>query len=283
LDTAGYRWFELRFTVRRRRLAELSSLLFRLGVGAVEERSLPRAALLVTYFEVEAEALRVKSAVESTGLAEALELIEHEGREWATAYVDYLKPEPLGERFLLIPEGHALPDAGGRTPLWFEPGHAFGVGSHATTRLASAALERRLGAGGCASVLDVGTGTGVLALIAACLGASRVVGVDIHQESILLSRRSALLNGMAERVEFVVGSADAITERFSVVVANIEWPTWQLIGRQIGERALSGGKVIATGVVQGCRAEAEALWSSLGWTVEGFEQLEDWCLWELGA
>jgi ribosomal protein L11 methyltransferase len=279
----AYCWFEILVSTSGAQSSAISALLFELGAQGIEERSFAGGQQLVTCCESEQEASRMMDGLRAAGLGGHASLRAHAGRDWATAYVDHLRPEPLGCGFLLVPAGVDVEDADGRRLVHFEPGHAFGVGSHPTTQLAAAALERRLMSALPAALLDVGTGTGVLALVAASLGVGRVLGVDVSEESVALAARSARLNGIDEGLEFRLGSAADVEEHFGMVVANIEYSTWQQISGDVIGRMAPGAILLATGVVEECRADIEATWFASGLSVIRWESLDGWCLWELQA
>ena len=98
--------------------------------------------------------------------------------DWLKNWRENLKPFPVGERFYVIPERtDKKPVPAGRLPLYLEPGMAFGTGTHETTQLCLESLERELNPGD--FCLDIGTGSGILAIAAAKLGARRVIGCDL--------------------------------------------------------------------------------------------------------
>ena len=105
-----------------------------------------------------------------------------------------------------------------KKPVFIKPGMAFGTGLHPTTRLCIKALKSHLKEGW--SVLDIGTGSGILAIVAKLLGASKVVGIDISEEAVRECRENAELNGVD--VECIKAEPKEITERFDFVVANLE-------------------------------------------------------------
>ena len=143
--------------------------------------------------------------------------------DWAHAWKRYYKPMRIGKRVLLTPaweEPNALPDD---VVVRLEPGMAFGTGLHPTTRLCVAALEKWVSQGD--SLLDIGTGSGVLSVVAAKLGAKLVIATDIDPLAIRAAKENARLNGVPIAPNQLIveqGSIPAGQDgRFSVVVANI--------------------------------------------------------------
>jgi len=103
-----------------------------------------------------------------------------------------------------------------------DPGMAFGTGTHATTRLCLEALQRELAVRtSTASVLDVGTGSGILAIAAAKLGAARVTACDIDPEACRIARENAAINKVESRIEITTTPLEEIPGRFEIVIANI--------------------------------------------------------------
>jgi ribosomal protein L11 methyltransferase len=110
----------------------------------------------------------------------------------------------IGQRLIVLPAGCACADRGGRIPIWIEAGGSFGTGEHPTTRLCLRAMERHLRAGD--SVTDIGTGTGILAVAAAKLGAGGVLAADIDPQAVQNALQNVLRNGVESRIRVIRGS-----------------------------------------------------------------------------
>jgi len=169
---------------------------------------------------------------------------------WHERWMEDLAPFMLGRRFIVVPgEDRRVPDTAHRIPLRVTPGRAFGTGEHATTRLCFGLLEESVTPG--ASVLDAGTGSGILAIAASLLGARPVVAVDVDPEAVFVARRNALLSG-APGVQFAVTPVEALrtgpATRFDVVMGNLDALT--LVGAMPRLGEFVAGCLIVSGLLE---------------------------------
>lgn len=164
-------------------------------------------------------------------------------RDWLGEWKKGWQAAEVGERFITAPPWTEIVDAHGRIVIRIEPGMAFGTGTHETTRLCLAAIEKYFAGG---SFLDVGTGTGILAIAAARLfPEARVEAVDTDAEAVEIAAENARLNGVADNIRFRVGSVDETTASADLVCANLTADVIgsilaQLIGASCGRLVLSG-------------------------------------------
>lgn len=136
-----------------------------------------------------------------------VQLAEVDDQDWLHRWKDYFEPIPLGGDFVVKPAwSHYRPREGERV-IEMDPGMAFGTGTHETTRLCLRLLASYLQPG--QRVLDVGTGTGILAMAAALLGSGPVLGVDIDEEAVKTARDNVAKNGLTERVTIAAGDLTA--------------------------------------------------------------------------
>lgn len=132
----------------------------------------------------------------------------------------YFYPIEIGRRLLIRPVWREDYSPNGRTVLHLEPGIAFGTGTHETTRLCLEALEEHITDG--ATVLDVGCGSGILAVASLLLGAKSAIGIDIDELAVKSSRENAERNGVSDRYTAIHGNlADKVTGTYDVITANI--------------------------------------------------------------
>jgi ribosomal protein L11 methyltransferase len=218
------------------------------------------------------EALRIydlpSSSVREMGLREIAD------RDWLAEWKKSWQPVHLG-RFIIAPPWAEVAPAPDRIIITIEPGMAFGTGTHETTRLCLGAIEEHFRGG---SFLDVGTGTGILAIAAARLApAARIEACDIDAEAIAIARDNARLNGVADQINFRVGTIDETTASADCVSANLTADVIiallpALLGATCGRLILSGilanqaemiqEHLTALGVNQ-CAIVAEGEWVAL--------------------
>lgn len=179
----------------------------------------PGEVLVVAYFDGEELASRALEELRATrGEVPAL-LEKVEERDWSNEWKSQIRPVSVGRLWVGPP--WALAEAPlGSVQLVIEPKMAFGTGDHPTTSMCLLAVDEFLKAHPLASVLDVGTGTGVLALAAKKLGAARVVATDNDPVAVELAKENAQVNGV-EGVELSTRPLQQVSGTFDLVVANI--------------------------------------------------------------
>jgi len=186
------------------------------------------------------EALRIYELPSSS--VRDMNVREVAARDWLEEWKQNWQPVEIG-RFLIAPPWSDLGETHDRLVIRIEPGMAFGTGTHETTRLCLDAIQKHYSGG---SFLDVGTGTGILAIAAAKLFShARIEACDTDDTAIAIARENAELNGVAEQINFRVGSIDDSTASADLVCANLTadvikgiMPT--LVGVTCGKLILSG-------------------------------------------
>jgi len=141
---------------------------------------------------------------------------------WAEAWRRAFAPRAVGRRLLIAPPWEIPPPSGGRRLVVIEPGRAFGTGNHASTLGCLTLLERSLERRGAAQALDIGTGTGILAIAAAVLGVSSVRALDTDPDAVLAARCNVERNGLGERIDCrLEGAEDLHSAPVALIVANL--------------------------------------------------------------
>jgi ribosomal protein L11 methyltransferase len=141
---------------------------------------------------------------------------------------------------------------------------AFGTGHHPTTAMCVEALEESLTIAVPDSVLDVGTGSGVLALAALMMGASRAVGLDIDADSLKIAAEHARLNNLADRLQLVLGGPDSVNGAWPLVVANVLAAPLIEMAPLLVRRVASRGRLILSGISCSLESEVRQTYQELG-------------------
>ncbi len=201
--------------------------------------------------------------------------------DWETEWLRHVRPAPLGDGFVAAPVDGATPLPRERRPVWFRPAWAFGDGTHATTQLAAAAVERAIRARPGASLLDVGTGSGVLALLGRAAGAGRTLGIDVDPKAVAAARQNAALNPDGDPVELETTPLAEVAGPFDVVVANITESTLCELAPELARVTAPGGRLIVTGLVAGDTARLEDRLAEAGLCRRALTEQAEWVLLEL--
>ena len=140
--------------------------------------------------------------------------------DWNENWKKYFKAFEIGEKLAVCPSWETYDNKENRTVISLDPGAAFGTGSHATTSLCLSELEKIVTDK--TTVLDIGTGSGILAVASLLLGAESAVGVDIDALSVKTAAENAKRNGVNEKATFIHGDlAEKVSGKFNIVCANI--------------------------------------------------------------
>ena len=204
--------------------------------------------------------------------------------DWATSWQKYYQPIPVGRRIYIVPDwmrGRPVPE--GRTPLYLNPGLTFGTGSHPTTQLCLELLEGTLRPGD--RVLDLGCGSGILAIAALALGASRAAGVDIDPKAADVAFENAALNGIGpDRLSVYAGDVltdKKLAERLTpgqnrVVLANIVADVIIPLSARAGDFLAPDGVFLTSGIIEGRQDEVRAALEGNGFAVTGHRERGGW-------
>ena len=205
--------------------------------------------------------------------------------DWATSWQKYYQPIPVGKRVYIVPEwmrGRDIPD--GRVPLYLNPGLTFGTGSHPTTQLCLELLEDAIVPGGRA--LDLGCGSGILAIAALALGAEHVTGVDIDPKAVDVAYENAAMNGVGrDRLTVLAGNvlgdrklAEKLAPgRNQVVLANIVADVIIPLSAAAGEFLTPDGVFLTSGIIDERADEVAAAIRANGFTITRQLERAGWC------
>jgi ribosomal protein L11 methyltransferase len=176
-------------------------------------------------------------------------------QDWTTAWQKDYKPIPLGKKLVVVPSWLENPHPD-RLEIKMDPGLAFGSGTHPTTQLCLLLLERYLSENPVQTMIDIGCGSGILAIAAAKQGVSNILGVDIDRDTLQVARANAILNQINTSIDFLEGSVNEILkDEFVIssaplVTANIIAPIlMQLFGAGLDQVVDSGGSILLSGIL----------------------------------
>lgn len=174
-----------------------------------------------------------------------MELREVPDEDWLTEWKKNWRPIVTG-RFMIAPPWNNETVSDGQILITIEPGMAFGTGTHETTRLCLQAIEKHYEGG---SFLDVGTGTGILAIAAAkVFPAARVEAFDVDDEAVAIAAENARLNNVADQIMFRTGTVDDSTQSADLVCANLTADV--IIELMPTLLAVTCGRLVLSGILQ---------------------------------
>ncbi len=205
-----------------------------------------------------------------------ISLIEVNEEEWATAWKKYYHPVKISERFTIVPTWEEYePVSTDELIIELDPGMAFGTGTHPTTVLCIQALERTVQTGD--SVIDVGTGSGVLSIAAAMLGAKEIKALDLDSVAV----ESALENVKLNKVDDIISVSqnnllNNIDGPVDVVVANILAEIILLFTEDANKILKKDGLFITSGIITAKKEEVKEGLLAAGFVIEETVVMEDW-------
>lgn len=183
------------------------------------------------------------------------------GDAWRDAWKEHFAPFALSPRIVIKPPWRDV-DASLKKPgvhvLELEPGRAFGTGLHPTTSLVAKVLDARAAEYAARELLDVGCGSGILALVALILGASRVRAIDVDGDAVAVAVENAQRAGYGERFDGDTTPVEGITQQYPVVVANIQAEVLVPLAAAIMARVAPRGLLVLSGILEGQRDRVRA-------------------------
>lgn len=209
------------------------------------------------------------------GIENEINCVLVDDADWNENWKKYFKAFEIGQKIAICPSWEEYDNKDNRTVISLDPGAAFGTGSHATTSLCLEILEKQVAND--TTVLDIGTGSGILAIAADLLGAKSAVGVDIDAQSVNTAITNAEINGVSDKTEFLVGDlADKISGKYDIVCANIVADVVIRLFQNVADFMKEDGILIVSGIIDIRAAEVEESAKAHGFTICDSRVREEW-------
>jgi len=283
-------WQEITFALQAEQTATFEDALMSLGAMSVtlrdaadqpllepapETTPLWDQVLLTAMFEADADVSLIAGQLKSQLKLQTLPPYQAEllqDREWRRTWMEYFKPMQFGRRLWICPSGYERPEQEDAVIIDLDPGLAFGTGSHPTTALCMQWLDGNIIEG--KIVVDFGCGSGILAIAAAKLGASRVFAVDNDPQALQATEENARVNKVADII--TVCDPQAISPgSVDILIANILLEPLLLLREQFAQLLKPKGNIVLSGLLAEQHQVLEAAYVK-DFDMGACEQLEEW-------
>ncbi len=225
----------------------------------------------------------ITERLNAEGIPFTLDTQQVSEEDWSTSWKKYYHPVKVGGRVVVCPTWGPYTPAPGEVVVRLDPGMAFGTGTHHTTQLCIRMLEEVVQQGG--TLLDMGTGSGILSMVALALGAKSAVGVDIDPHAVRVATENLRQQGW-DSSSFAALCLDLITDKkaarrlgenaYDVVAANIVADAIIALAPAIHTHLRVGGALVASGIIDQRREEAVAALQAAGLVVERVDEQGGW-------
>ena len=215
----------------------------------------------------------IAARMEAAGIPYTSETEGVEQEDWQNGWRKYYHPMDVGQRLAVVPSWQDYETS--RVKLILDPGLAFGTGGHETTNLCLEVLDERVRGG--ERVLDIGTGSGILAIAALKLGAAVAEGVDIDPVAVRTAGENAALNGVADKLTVLVGDlSDKASGQYNIITANIVANAIMALAPAVPGLMADDAVFIASGIIDSRKDEVIAALEAAGLAVLEVKEKRGW-------
>ena len=191
---------------------------------------------------------RISEKLKEADVEFTVDTLDCADEDWLNNWKQYFQPTPIGEKLLIRPTWRNKYEAGDRIVINLDPGLAFGTGTHETTSLCLSVLEKVVTQD--KTILDVGCGSGILAIAALLLGAKTGVGVDIDELAVKTAKENAELNNVSDKFTAIHGNfTEKVEGKFDIVVANIVADAIMFLSKGVTNFMKSDSIYIMSGII----------------------------------
>ncbi|MBO5746826.1 MAG: 50S ribosomal protein L11 methyltransferase [Clostridia bacterium] len=220
----------------------------------------------VAYLKERYAAVGINCEIDTDSISEA---------EWADNWKKFFKVTEIGERLVIRPSWEEYDNKDGRVVLSIDPGAAFGTGTHATTRMCLGLLERFVYPD--CTLLDIGSGSGILSIAGVLLGVKHADGVDIDPVAVKVADENAAMNGIEDKVSYIKGDlCDKISSRYDVVCANIVADVIISLLSNVDNFMKEDSVFICSGIIDVRENDVKAAFERFGYKIIDEETMENW-------
>ncbi len=198
-------------------------------------------------------------------------------QDWATSWHKYFKPLDIGKKFIVCPSWETVEESN-RQIIKIDPGMAFGIGGHETTQMCVELLEKYIvDVNEQNTMLDIGTGTGILAIVAAYLGINDILGIDLDPAAVSTARENIAINQVEDNVRIIKGDMTKdINGTFSIITANLLPNLIMRLLPSIPSLMSDKTKLILSGIIPEKRDLIVDTFGELGLKLIDEEKMNDW-------
>lgn len=262
------KWFEITANGPAQTAEDATAILINAGSRGVLEEEQDGKKILRAYIPADSPLrkikIRLKERLKAYGWSCKAGLFENQ--DWLAKWKEHIKPIRVSDRLVIKPTWKKAAKKPGRIIIEIDPGMAFGTGSHASTLMCLKAADKIASAIKGKGILDVGTGSGILAITAARLGAKNVVGIDIDPEAVKVARKNVRFNKVSGNVKITAKPLKKVKNKFSVIFANIIAEELIKIANLLKAKMSDNGFLILSGILKDRSDEVEIIYTGLGFT-----------------
>jgi ribosomal protein L11 methyltransferase len=283
--TGSSGWQLIALTVGSEAEEFASSVLFELGTNGIVTLEESRTSVKIgAYFDKRSDAQEIVRSIRAefarAGLSNQLldfSISSVADQDWMQKWKEGFEPITIGSRLVVAPSWKLPRKTEGRALVQIDPGMAFGTGTHETTRLCLEAIESHWRGG---RMLDVGTGTGILAIAAAMLASgSRITAIDIDPQAVEVARENIAINGAADSIRVLEGQpGDFAGGAFDSVVANLTAEVIISLVDDLAACLAASGTIILSGVLTTLRPDVEDAVSRVGLSIIERREAGEWSM-----